>query len=100
MSELGAKSVVERRGALVTGEVKGEVVALDLENGCCYGMNRTASRIWQMLDGPKTIESICSALVEDFEVDSETCEREVVSLLDELRAEGLVPVQTPAMKTS
>jgi hypothetical protein len=100
MSELEAKSVVERSGVLVTGEVKGEVVALDLQNGCCYGMNRTASRIWQMLDGPKTVELICTALVADFEVDSETCERDVISLLEELRAEGLVSVRAPAMKTS
>lgn len=100
MSELGAKSVVERSGVLVTGEVKGEVVALNLQDGCCYGMNRTASRIWQMLDGPKTVKSICTALVADFEVDFETCERAVISLLEELRAEGLVSVQAPAMKTS
>jgi hypothetical protein len=74
----------------LAAEVNGEVVALNVERGQCYGLNEVASRIWDMLAEPRTIDQLRDALTENYEVDAETCESEVKRLIGELQAEGLV----------
>jgi len=92
--------IVSRRGNLVTGEVDGEVVALDIAHGHCYGLNRVASRIWALTATPTTVAAICLALVRDYEVDQATCEGDVLLFLEEFRAEKLITVQEPVLSTA
>jgi Coenzyme PQQ synthesis protein D (PqqD) len=70
--------------------VEDEVVALDVERGVCFGLDGVGSRIWRLLEAPNTARSLCEVLVGIYEVDPETCEREVLGLLQDLADEGLV----------
>ena len=85
--------VYRQAGHLVTGEVNGEVVALDVSGGECYGLNKVGSRVWSLLATPASLREICAILVKEYEIDVATCEREVSSLLDDLRAAGLITLQ-------
>lgn len=82
--------IVQRRGGLIEAEVDGELVALHEGNGTCYGFNGTATRIWAMLAEPQPLSALRARLAEEFDVDAETCARDVDALLDELEADGLV----------
>ena len=84
---------VARRAALLESEVDGEIVALHVDNGTCYGFNGTASRIWAMLETPRRLSEIRDAMLAEFDVDAATCEAEVIALLRELEADGLVELQ-------
>lgn len=75
---------------LLEADVDGEIVALHIEKGQCYGLNGVASRIWAMLARPASLNEICSTLIEEYEVDPGTCRSEVKRLLDDLRDEGLI----------
>jgi PqqD family protein of HPr-rel-A system len=86
-------TIVARREALLATEVDGEMVALHVDKGTCYGFNATATRIWAMIEEPKRLGEIRDALLEEFDVDPETCEREIRQLLKELEADGLVELQ-------
>lgn len=70
--------------------VDGEVLALSIEKGACYGMNQVGSQIWNLLLKPTRICDICAALLKAYKVDPDTCEGQVLDLLEELRAEGLI----------
>jgi hypothetical protein len=89
-SHLTANSLVARREGYLTAEVDNEIVALNIDKGTCYGLNKTASRIWDLIEGPTRINDICAALVERYEIERSTCESEVLDLLEQLRAEGLI----------
>ena len=80
---------VRKRDA-VSAEVDGEVVAFDAARGVCFGLNGTASRIWQLIETPATTKQICEALLAEFKIDPATCEREALGLLETLQTEGLV----------
>jgi hypothetical protein len=89
---------VRSPGALAA-EVDGEVVALDVAKGVCYGLNRTGSRVWDLLAEPTSARAICGALAALYDVEPARCEREVLTLLDQLIDEGLaqpVPASAPA----
>ena len=75
---------------LLEADVNGEIVALHIDKGQCYGMNSVASRIWQLLAEPTSPEQICARLVEEYEVDPAACRADVDALLADLQAEGLI----------
>jgi hypothetical protein len=79
-----------RREELLEADVNGEIVALHIERGQCYGLNAVASEIWRMLEKPKSVGEICTALRDDYEIDESTCHQEVVDLLSDLKEEGLI----------
>jgi hypothetical protein len=82
--------VVACRDDFIEAEIDDEVVALSIERGICYGMNRVGSRIWKLLAEPIRICDLCGALLAAYQVNSDICERQVLDLLEELRAEGLI----------
>ncbi len=87
---LSLPTVVVRSGGLVDAEIEDEIVALNIENGTCYGLNRVGSKIWRLLGAPIRISDLCGALLTEYKVNPVVCERQVLDLLEELRAEGLV----------
>ena len=87
--------LVARRVGLLEAEVDGELVALDVDQGTCYGFNATATRIWSLIEAPKRVSELRDALLEEYEVDRETCERELSALLAELEKDGLIEMKAP-----
>ena len=88
--------IVLRRGKMIEAEVDGELVALHVENGTCYGFNGTATRIWALTEAPKRLSELKDALLREFDVDPETCERQLRELLGELERDGLVTLEAVA----
>jgi hypothetical protein len=89
-SVLSRDTVVVRAQGFIDAEIDNEIVALHIEKGSCYGLNPIGSRIWRFLDSPTRIRDICAHLVTEYEIDASTCERQVLDLLEELQAEGLI----------
>jgi hypothetical protein len=86
------ESTVSRNFGVVEAEIKGEIVAMNIDTGNCYGLNSVGSRIWSLLADPVQIGGLCEQLITEFQVDPEVCERDVLELLRELYAEELISV--------
>ena len=84
---------VSRRVGLLEAEVDGELVALNVDQGTCYGFNATATRIWGMIEEPKKVSELRDALLAEYDVDPETCERQLSELLAELEGDGLITME-------
>ena len=78
----------------VSVEVEGEAVILNLADGVYYGLDPVGARVWEMLDRPRSVGELRDAVVAEWEVDAATAERDLLDLLDELSARGLVEVRT------
>jgi hypothetical protein len=90
MRPLSPASVIARSSGLVEAAIDNEIVALNIKTGTCYGLNRVGSRVWSLLATPIRIGDLCATLLAEFRVDPSVCERQVLDLLEELRAEGLI----------
>lgn len=90
---MGQDMRVERRGEMIETEVDGELVALHIDNGTCYGFNSTATRIWAMIEQPRLLSELAAELVLEYDVDTATCEAQLKELLDELAGDGLVEIR-------
>lgn len=85
--------LVRRTGEMIETEVDGELVALHIDNGTCYGFNGTATRIWAMIEQPRRFSELKEELLREFDVSPETCETQLRELLDELATDGLVEIR-------
>jgi hypothetical protein len=85
---------VTRSPKALSANIDGEVVALDIARGACYGLDAIASRVWALIETPRTIDDLRATLMVEYRVDAETCVRDVVDLIIDLRAEGLVSIES------
>lgn len=93
---LSSATVVVRNAGFMDAEVDQEIVALSIEKGICYGLNPVGARIWRLLANPICVADIFKSLVSEYQVDPGTCEREVLDLLEQLRAEGMIGASAEA----
>lgn len=89
-SALSDGLTVTRRPGLIEAEVDGELIGLHIDNGVCYGFNRTATRVWRLIERPTSLAEICQVLTQEFAVDHQDCADEVTALLREMQRDGLV----------
>jgi hypothetical protein len=67
-----------------------EMVMMSVTAGRYYGLNTVASRVWELLETPKTIAQLCAQICEEFEVDAQTCDAEVLKFVQDLIGNGIV----------
>jgi hypothetical protein len=77
----------------VSSDLKGEVAILDLKAGVYYGLDDVGARIWHLLQEPKTVDQIRDVLLQEYEVEADRCERDLLTLLQRLADEGLIEVE-------
>ena len=70
-----------------------DLVLLHLERGRYSTLNETGALLWERIEDGATLGELRDALVEAFEVDEETAWRDVVELVGELEAEGLIVLE-------
>jgi len=94
---IGRETVVARGGELVFRDVDGETVMLSVRTGKYYGLDPVGSRVWALIEEPRRVSDLCTLLLDEFEVDRETCERDVLAFLEKLAKDDLVKaVDEPA----
>ncbi|MFD1952802.1 lasso peptide biosynthesis PqqD family chaperone [Paenibacillus thailandensis] len=87
--------VVQSEGYLVS-DMNGEKVMLSIENGKYYNLGQIGGRIWELINTPVTIRDVVKQLLEEYEIDQETCTRQVFAFLHQLAGEGLVQASKTA----
>jgi len=55
-----------------------------------YTLNPVGVRIWELLDGQRTVRDIQARIVEEYEVDSGEAERDILDFLQQLEEIGAV----------
>ena len=79
-----------RCDGMLEAEVDGEIVALHIDRGECYGMNAVASRVWELLSEPRSVAELCAVLVDEYDIDAGACESQISDYCKTLRDEGLL----------
>jgi hypothetical protein len=84
------ESIVRRADTVLFARVQDEMFAIDEEAGYCYALNDVAGRIWELIENPTPVSSVCSHLRNEFNVDEDACLRDVLDVLSKLKESGLV----------
>ncbi|SEI77011.1 Coenzyme PQQ synthesis protein D (PqqD) [Dyadobacter koreensis] len=75
----------------IASNVGGEIVILNHNKGEYYGLDEVGALVWNSLEEePQTLDSLCSAVLEDYDIDKQTCLEDIELLLKDLISEKLV----------
>ncbi len=91
--ELSGNSTVSVSKDQVSVDIKEEAVIMHVKSGIYFGLDTVGASIWKLIQEPKTVNEIQDAIIEEFNVDPERCERDTLSFIKELYREGLIEVR-------
>ena len=57
---------------------------------CIYTLNEIGGRIWELLNGGSSVEGIITAIAQEYKVEVDTAESDVLEFLDQLEEIGAV----------
>lgn len=77
-------------GQVMARTVGDETVILDLASGSYFGLDPVGARIWQLIGEGGTLAEICATMLDEYEVERERLEADVLRLATELAERGLV----------
>ena len=89
---ISGKTTVVAAKDQVSCDLAGEAAILNLKTGIYYGLNVVGARIWDLIQSPKTVTGVRDALLEEFEVDAELCQNDLITLLEELKEQELIEI--------
>jgi len=88
--QISRSSVVVACEGNISCDLAGEAAVLDFKSGMYYGLDEVGARIWKLIAEPRTVGEICDIILAEYDVEPDVCERDVIALLGELAANGLV----------
>jgi len=75
---------------VLSQEVNGETVLLDLEGESYFGLNEVSTRVWQLLQLEHSVAGIVDTLLDEYDVSREQLESDVSDLLGKFTDAGLI----------
>lgn len=80
---------------VVTRQLDGELVLLNLDTETYFGLDEVGTRMWEVLCSSSSVEEAYQKLVEEYDVDSATLRNDLESLLSQLVESGLLELNEP-----
>jgi hypothetical protein len=82
--------VYRKNGNIVYRTVADEALLVpvgksDTALGYIYSLNEVASRVWELLDGSRSLKEVRAALLEEFQVDEKTLSADIEVLVEDLK---------------
>jgi hypothetical protein len=75
---------------VLTRRLDDELVLLNLDNECYFGLDEVSTRIWDVLSSSPSIEAGIERLLAEFEVEPQRLRADVEAFLSQLLDSGLV----------
>lgn len=67
-----------------------ETVILNLASGAYFGLDPVGARMWELMNAGHSLAEIRDRLLEEYEVEAERLEQDLLELVADLQAQGLI----------
>jgi len=64
----------------VSCDLAGEAAILNITSGVYYGLDPVGARIWSLMQQPRQVSAIQSAIMEEYDVEPERCAQDLKAL--------------------
>ena len=85
-------TVLSRREGLMTADMNGSAVMMDIMSGKYYNLGEVGGRIWELLEEPMTLDTLVQKLTAEYDVSAERCRSDMLPFLNTLIERGLLVV--------
>ena len=90
--KLTIRDTVSATSQVVSRDLNGEAILLDLDSGLYFGLDEVGSRVWQWILENGHLEAVHIRMLEEFEVSGQEAESDLLRLVNELHEHGLVEI--------
>lgn len=84
------ETTYQRKENIVTADMGGETVMMDIATGKYYNLGEVGGSIWTLLENPCTLTALVEALTKEYNVTAEQCRQDVVPFLSKMQTLGLI----------
>lgn len=77
------ETILKRNPEQLFSIIDGEVVMLSIKNGEYYNLDYVGSNIWEFLEKPCSFENLIGKLMDNYEVNKETCISDTLAFIEE-----------------
>jgi len=81
---------------VLSQEVSGETVLLDMQSESYFGLDAVGTRIWQLLQENNRLQQVFDTMLEEYDVDEKLLEKDLNELLNKLIDEELITIESAA----
>lgn len=78
--------------AVVAAGHPGETVILEPGSSAYFGLDEVGTRVWEEIQKPVKVSTLVDTLESEYDVDRPTLEHDLLALLREMAARGLIDV--------
>lgn len=91
MNSYDMKTIWQVSQKVLSSKIDEEVILMSFEADSYFGIDPVGSRIWELLsEKPASINELVVILVDEYEVDEETCSKQVQIFIDEMYTKKLI----------
>jgi hypothetical protein len=91
--EILESSIIVAFQEQISSDLGGEAVILNLKTGVYHGLNEVGAKIWNLIQQPSSVSDIKQTLLQEYEVEPQQCDRDLLELLENLKSAGLIDVK-------
>ena len=77
---------------ILSQEVSGETVLLDLNSENYFGLNDVGTRIWQLIQEDGDLQKVYDTMLDEYDVDKKQLEKDMEELVAKLVDAGLIEI--------
>ncbi len=92
MAIISERSTIVVTKDQVSADLNGEAAILNLKTSTYFGLNTVGASIWKLVREPKTVNQIRDAIIQEYDVEPDRCEHDILELLQELSKHGLIEI--------
>jgi hypothetical protein len=91
MSRLSLDTLLAKdHDTIIERVVAGEALVIHLSSGDYYSLDSVGTRIWENIDGTRTVRDLTELIAEEYDVDQDQVVADVLRLVEQLADEGLL----------
>lgn len=90
---MNKNTILSRKSGIMTADMNGATVMMDIETGKYYNLGESGGRIWELLESPMSLDALLDALTKEYSVTIEQCEKDTVPFLASLVERGLLTAE-------
>lgn len=87
------QTILKRKSGLMTANMNGSAVMMDISTGKYYNLGQTGGRIWELLEAPTTLPTLVQSLTAEYDISPEQCREEVMTFLRQLADRNLITTE-------
>ncbi|CAN7590806.1 lasso peptide biosynthesis PqqD family chaperone [Rossellomorea sp. LjRoot5] len=91
---ISLESTVGQVEGNIVSDMGGEKVMLSISNGKYYNLGEIGGVIWDAIEMPLTLRELIDNLLNEYQVDREICEQQVLSFLEMLLKEEIILIRS------